>query len=68
MKLNPEKCAFAITTRKLLGFIVNQWGIKANLKKIQALLDMESPNKLKDIQKLTRCIAALNRFISQATD
>ena len=27
MKLNPTKCAFGVSARKLLGFIVNSQGI-----------------------------------------
>jgi hypothetical protein len=33
--------------------------------KITAITDMEAPATIKDVQKLTGCMAALNRFISQ---
>ena len=62
------KCAFGVVFGKFLGFMVNHHGIKANPAKIQALLDMESPHKVKEIQSLTGRIATLNRFISRATD
>ena len=68
MKLNPSKCAFGVSSGKFLGFIVNQRGIEANPEKIQALLNMSSPRTVKDIQRLTGRIAALNRFVSKATD
>ncbi|KAL5538900.1 hypothetical protein UlMin_046252 [Ulmus minor] len=56
MKLNPAKCAFGVTSGKFLGFMVNHRGIEANPAKIQALLDMESPRKVKEVQSLTgRC-------------
>jgi hypothetical protein len=32
--------------------------------KITAITDMEAPAIIKDVQKLTGCMAALNRFIS----
>jgi hypothetical protein len=32
--------------------------------KIMAITDMEAPATVKDVQKLTGCMAALNRFIS----
>ncbi|KAL5577646.1 hypothetical protein UlMin_019345 [Ulmus minor] len=67
-KLNPAKCAFGVTSGKFLGFMVNHRGIEANPAKIQALLDMESPRKVKEVQSLTGRVAALNRFISRATD
>ena len=68
MKLNPSKCAFGVASRKFLGFMVSQRGIEANLDKIQAILNMESPKNVKDIQSLTKRVAALNRFVLKATD
>ncbi|KAL5549382.1 hypothetical protein UlMin_004613 [Ulmus minor] len=68
MKLNPSKCAFGVSSGKFLGFMVNHRGIEANPAKIQALLDMEPRRKIKEVQRLTGRIAALNRFISRATD
>nr|CAB3503307.1 unnamed protein product [Digitaria exilis] len=56
-KLNPAKC--------LLGFIVSERGIEANPKKIATLMDMKPPRTVKDVMKLTGCMAALNRFISR---
>ena len=52
----------------LFKIMFNQWGIEANPKKIQALLDMSSSSKTKEVQSLTGRVAALNRFISKATD
>ena len=37
IKLNPEKCVFGVPSGKLLGFIVSNRGIEANLAKIRAL-------------------------------
>ena len=68
MELNPLKCSFGVASRKFLGFMVNSRGIEANLEKIQALIDMQSPSRTKKVQSLTRRVAALNRFISKAID
>ena len=68
MKLNPAKCAFRVSVGKFLGFIVNNRGIEANLNKIKAVLDILPPSNIKDIQRLTRRIAALSRFISRASN
>jgi hypothetical protein len=38
-------------------------GIEANLDKCRAILDMASPKSVKDVQQLTRRIAALLRFL-----
>jgi hypothetical protein len=64
-KLNPTKCIFEVPSGKLLRFIVSNQGIEANPVKIMAITNMEAPATIKDVQKLTGCMAALNRFISQ---
>jgi hypothetical protein len=64
-KLNPEKCVFGVPARKLLGFIVSHRGIEANPDKIEAIMKMEAPRSQKKVQRLTRCMAALSRFISR---
>ena len=68
MKLNPSKCTFGVASGKFLGFMVSQRGIEANLEKVRAILDMASPKTVKEVQKLTGRIAALNMFVSIATD
>ena len=68
MKLNPSKYAFGVSSRKFLGFIVSQRGIEANPEKVKAILEMSSPRTTKEVQSLTGRVAALNRFVSKATD
>jgi hypothetical protein len=48
----------------LLGNIVSHDGIRPNPKKVEAIMKMKPPRCVKDIQKLTGCMAALSRFIS----
>ena len=43
-------------------------GIEANPDKIQAILNMEPPKNIKEVQSLTRRVAALNKFVSKAID
>jgi hypothetical protein len=49
----------------LLGNIVSHDGIKPNPEKVKAIMKMKPPKCIKDIQKLTGCMAALSRFISR---
>ena len=65
MKLNPTKCVFGVPAGMLLGFIVSERGIEANPEKIKAIHSLQRPTCLKDVQKLTGCVAALSRFISR---
>jgi ribonuclease HI len=64
-KLNPNKCVFGVPSGKLLGFIISHRGIKANPEKISAITSIKAPTCIKDVQKLTGCMAALNIFISK---
>ena len=68
MKLNPSKCAFGVSLGKFLGFMVSHRGIKENLDKIQTILNMEPPRKIKEVQSLTGRVAALSKFVSKAID
>nr|AAK26119.1 putative gag-pol precursor [Oryza sativa Japonica Group] len=65
IKLNPDKCVFGVPAGKLLGFLVSARGIEANPEKIRAIERMRPPSKLKDVQCVTGCMAALGRFISR---
>jgi hypothetical protein len=66
LKLNPEKCIFGIHKGKVIGCLVSTKGIEANPDKIKALVEMQDPVSVKDVQKLTGIVAALNRFIPRA--
>nr|XP_025612049.1 uncharacterized protein LOC112705434 [Arachis hypogaea] len=63
MKLNLEKCAFGVQGGKFLGFILTSRGIEANPEKCQAILDVQSPSTIKEVQRLTGRLAALSRFL-----
>ena len=43
LRLNPKKCTFGVTSRKLMGHIVSELGIEVDLEKIRAILDMPAP-------------------------
>jgi hypothetical protein len=64
-KLNPNKCVFGVPSGILLDNIVSRDGIRPNPSEVKAILDMRPPRNVKDVQKLTGCMAALSRFISR---
>ena len=68
MKLNLGKCAFGVTVGKFLEFMVSQKGIEANPDKIWAIIEMAPLRNVKEVQSLNSKVAALNRFVSRATD
>ena len=68
MKLNPSKCVFWVTTGKFLCFMVSQRGIEVNPEKVRAIMELEPPRTVKEVQSLNGKMVALNRFVSRATD
>jgi hypothetical protein len=68
LRLNPEKCVFGIHKGKVLGCLVSTKGIEVNPDKIKALIEMQDPVSVKDVQKLTGRVAALNRFIPRVAE
>ena len=68
MKLNSGKCVFGVTAGKFLGFMISQRGIEANPDKIRAIVEIAPSKIVKDVQSLNGKVAALNRFVSRATD
>ena len=68
MKINPSKCVFGVTARKFLGFMVSKRGIEVNPEKVWAIMELGPLRTVKEVQSLNGKIAALNRFVSKATD
>ncbi|KAJ9544403.1 LOW QUALITY PROTEIN: hypothetical protein OSB04_024110 [Centaurea solstitialis] len=68
MKLNPTKCSFGVRAGKFFGYMVTRRGIEASPEQIKAILEIQSPRNVKEVQKLTGRVAALNRFISRSSD
>ena len=67
LRLNPKKCTFGVTSKKLLGFIVSQRGIEVNLDKIKAIVEMKPPKTEKEILEFLGRIQYISRFIAQLT-
>ena len=51
-----------------MGFMVSQKGIEVNPEKIRAIIELELPRTVKEVQNLNGKIPALNRFVLKATD
>ena len=68
MKLNLSKFDFKVSFGKFLRFMVSHRGIEVNPDKIEAILNMEPPRNIKEVQSLTRQVVALNKYVSKATD
>jgi len=65
MKLNSKKCTFGVLFEKLVGYMINQEGIEANLDKAKAMLNMKSIT-MKEVKKLASYVAVFRRFMSRS--
>ena len=68
MKLNLAKYAFRMTSEKFLGFIVSSRRIEGNLEKIKSIQEMIPLRTIKEVQCLTKKVAALNRFVLRSVE
>jgi len=67
LRLNPKKCVFRASSRKLLGFIVSQRGIKVDPSKVQAIRDMLTLQTEKQIRSFLGKVNYISHFIAQLT-
>nr|KYP40542.1 Retrovirus-related Pol polyprotein from transposon 297 family [Cajanus cajan] len=68
LKLNPTKCTFRVRSRKLLGFIVSEKGIKVYPIKAKAIIDMAPPKTKNEVKGFLGRVNCIAHFISQLTD
>ncbi|XP_019160670.1 PREDICTED: uncharacterized protein LOC109157216 [Ipomoea nil] len=68
LRLNPKKCTFGVHGGKFLGYMVSKRGIEPNPDKVKAILDMEPPRSLREVQRLNGRLAALGRFLSRSAE
>ncbi|XP_061338845.1 uncharacterized protein LOC133285605 [Gastrolobium bilobum] len=66
MRLNPSKCAFGVPAGKFLGFMLTERGIEVNPDKCKAVIEMRSPQTIKEVQQLTGRLVALARFLANS--
>ena len=67
LRLNPQKCTFGITTRKLLGFLVSVRGIEDDPSMIKAILEMLQPKSEKEIKGFFGRLQYISWFIAKLT-
>ena len=60
LRLNASKCSFGIGSRKFLGYMVTHRGIEVSPDQIKVINSLQAPRNMKEVQKLTGMVAALN--------
>eukprot|EP00253_Pinus_taeda_P019998 PITA_19998 len=64
IRLNPNKCVFAVTSNWLLGFIVSNEGIRVDPFKVEAIIQLPPPSSIRQLQSLQGKANFLRWFIS----
>ena len=68
LRLNAAKCSFGVSLGKFLGYMITHRRIEVNPEQIKAINSLHPPRNPKEVHKLTRMAAALNKFIFQSAD
>lgn len=63
IKLNKEKCKFALKEIKYMGHIITDKGVRPDNSKIEAILKMPSPKSKLDVQRILGVLNYINKFI-----
>jgi hypothetical protein len=64
LKMNPLKCAFVVSARKFLGFIIHEHGIEIDPTTMESSNKVQPQQCKNDMQKFLGKVNYLRRFIS----
>ena len=65
LKINPDKCTWFATQIKLLGHIVNKFGIKMDPEKVEAIKERREPTNVKQVQQFLGMTNYYRKFIEK---
>ena len=63
LRMNPLKCAFGVSSRKFLGFLVHSRGIDVDPAKAAAIATMRPPATVKELKSFLGKVSYIWRFI-----
>ena len=63
LRINPFKCAFGVSSGKLLGFLVHSKGIDVDPTKTTAIATMRPPATVKELKNFLGKVSYIRRFI-----
>ena len=63
LRVNPLKCAFGVSSRKFLGFLVHSGGIDVDPAKTTAIATMRPPATVKELKSFLGKVSYIQRFI-----
>ena len=63
LRMNPLKCAFGVSSRKFLGFLVHNRGIDVDPAKVTAIATMRPLVTVKELKSFLGKVSYIWRFI-----
>ena len=63
LRMNPLKCAFEVSFRKFLGFLVHSRGIDVDPAKATAIATMRPPVTMRELKSFLGKVSYIRRFI-----
>ena len=63
IKLNKEKCQFHQQEIDFLGFVIDKDGVKADLRKTEAILEMPDPTDVAELRRFLGMVNYLGRYL-----
>ena len=61
--MNPLECAFGVSSRKFLGFLVHNRGIDVDPAKAMAIVTMKPSATVKELKSFLGKVSYIQRFI-----
>ncbi|XP_075640600.1 putative mitochondrial protein AtMg00860 [Castanea sativa] len=61
--MNPMKCAFGVSARKFLGFLVHHKGISVDPAKVMAIATMKRPTIAKELKNFLERVSYIRKFM-----
>ena len=68
LKLNKDKCQFGVNELKFVGHVFSGEGVKADPEKIEAILQMPSPQDKTELRRFMGMINYLGKFVPNLSD
>jgi len=60
--LNEEKCEFSKPSVEFLGTVIDSKGVQVDPKKVEAILQMETPKDQSELRRFLGMVNQLNKF------
>ena len=68
LKLNRSKCIFGSNQITYLGQLLTSEGVKADPRKVSAILDMPAPENKSDLQRFLGMVTYLGKFVPNLSE